>query len=203
MVRIAVPVVHTRRAIPRGSAPPTIRLVAIDPDRKDWTWVTVSRCPECGFDGGAISVGESTHQFRQLADAWTDVLSGPGVRHRSDDGTWSPLEYACHLRDAFGVIDRRLELMLAEDDPTFEDWDQDATAVDLDYGAQDPAAVAEQLADAVGRFADRLASVNGDQWHRAGTRSDGARFTIETLGRYALHEPIHHLVDIGQHPHPT
>jgi hypothetical protein len=30
-----------------------------------------------------------------------------------------------------------------------------------------------------------------------GTRSDGARFSVETLGRYLLHDIVHHLTDIG------
>jgi hypothetical protein len=30
-----------------------------------------------------------------------------------------------------------------------------------------------------------------------GTRSDGARFNVETLGRYLLHDVVHHLVDVG------
>jgi hypothetical protein len=32
---------------------------------------------------------------------------------------WSTLEYACHVRDVFRLYDRRLALMLDEDDATF------------------------------------------------------------------------------------
>ena len=28
--------------------------------------------------------------------------------------------------------------------------------------------------------------------------SDGARFTVESFGRYLLHDPIHHLQDVAE-----
>jgi two-component system chemotaxis response regulator CheB len=40
---------------------------------------------------------------------------------------------------------RRLQLLLTQDDPEFENWDQDATAVAERYGEQDPAVVAAEL----------------------------------------------------------
>ncbi len=50
---------------------------------------------------------------------------------------WSPLEYACHVRDVFPLFDERLVLMLAQDGPQYANWDQDATAVER-YAEQDP-----------------------------------------------------------------
>ncbi len=41
-------------------------------------------------------------------------------------------------RDVFVVFDQRLALMLAEDDPLFASWDQDATALESRYELQDP-----------------------------------------------------------------
>jgi hypothetical protein len=28
---------------------------AVPPDTKDWTWVLERRCPECGFEAGAVT----------------------------------------------------------------------------------------------------------------------------------------------------
>jgi hypothetical protein len=39
-------------------------------------------------------------------------------------------------------------------------------------------------------------TVVGEQWARPGTRGDGAHFTIESFGRYLIHDPIHHLHDV-------
>jgi hypothetical protein len=109
---------------------------------------------------------------------------------------WSPLEYACHVRDVFDVFTRRLELMLTENDPLFDNWDQDATALEDDYAAQDPTQVADQLVTAAARAVAAFAAVSQDAWSRSGRRSDGARFTVETLGRYFVHDPEHHLWDV-------
>ena len=38
--------------------------------------------------------------------------------------------------------------------------------------------------------------MTGDQWQRPGGRSDGARFTVGTLARYLLHDPVHHVWDV-------
>jgi hypothetical protein len=45
-------------------------------------------------------------------------------------------------------------------------------------------------------LAGRFAAVSGDQWRRPGRRSDGAVFTVETFGRYLVHDPVHHLYDV-------
>ena len=169
----------------------------ITPDTKDWTWVLREPCPECGFDARLVSRDELSRLLRERLAVWTGVLERPDAAERRSENVWSPLEYACHLRDALTVLDGRLQLMLSVDGPTFPNWDQDATAIEERYESQDPRSVAPDLASAAARFTDRLDGVEGDQWQRSGWRSDGARFTVETLALYALHEPVHHLVDIG------
>src|SRR5262249_60068063 len=115
------------------------------------------------------------------------------ARARRDPGKWSPLEYACHVRDVFRLYDKRLELMLSQDDPQFPNWDQDETAVADRYGEQDPAEVAAALRRAAFAIAGRFEGVTGDQWRRTGTRSDGARFTVETFARYFVHDRVRRL----------
>ena len=48
----------------------------------------------------------------------------------------------------------------------------------------------------VARVTGRFAAVSGDQWRRPGRRSDGAVFTVESFGRYLVHDPVHHLYDV-------
>jgi len=117
--------------------------------------------------------------------------------------TWSPLEYGCHVRDVFRRFDERLELMLTQDDPLFPNWDQDATAVTERYAGQDPAQVSDELHQAAQTIAASFTAVTGDQWQRPGRRSDGAAFSVTTLARYFMHDPIHHLWDVtGRGPAP-
>jgi hypothetical protein len=64
---------------------------------------------------------------------------------------------------------------------------------------QDPAVVAAELASAADTVAAHFAAVTASQWLRPGRRSDGASFTVETFGRYFIHDPIHHLYDVTGH----
>lgn len=57
--------------------------------------------------------------------------------------------------------------------------------------------VAEELEEATQRLTDRFDGVTGDAWERTGSRSDGARFTIDSFARYLVHDPIHHLHDVA------
>lgn len=91
-------------------------------------------------------------------------------------------------------------LMLAEDVPTFENWDQDEASRADRYDLQNPSAVAPEIMTAAATLADRYDSVTGPQWTRSGTRSNGSRFTVETLAIYGLHDPIHHLWDVTEWP---
>lgn len=168
----------------------------IEPDTKDWTWVVERPCPECGFDASDLSITEIPAAVRANAEAWGPLLAGPEVRQRPAAHIWSPLEYACHVRDVFVLFDQRLHRMLDEDDPTFANWDQDATAVEGRYDEQHPTTVAAELVAAAERLSTSFAAVRPDQCRRTGTRSDGARFTVESFGRYLVHDPVHHLWDV-------
>jgi hypothetical protein len=95
------------------------------------------------------------------------------------------------------LYDERLRLMLEDDDPLFANWDQDETAVAERYGEQDPVVVAGELTAAGEQIAASFATVTGDQWSRPGRRSDGAVFTVRSFAQYFIHDPLHHLHDVG------
>lgn len=134
---------------------------------------------------------------RANAAEWQVVLTGPGdARLRPSAGKWSPLEYGCHVRDVLRLYDYRLRLMLTQVGPQYPNWDQDATALADHYDQQTPAVVADELAKAAETVASRFESLSAEQWARTGSRSDGAHFTVETFGRYFVHDPVHHLYDV-------
>ena len=92
--------------------------------------------------------------------------------------------------------DDLLALMRTEDDPLFPNWDQDATAVAERYGEQAPERVAVELAEAAASAAVAFTAVPAVELGRVGRRSDGARFTVTTMGQYFVHDPVHHLHDV-------
>lgn len=168
------------------------------PDASDWTWVLSRRCPDCGFNALDVRVDGIPEILLDASSRYAAALTRADVRTRPAPGVWSPLEYACHVRDVLRIYDHRLERMLTEDGPAFANWDQDETAVAERYGEQDPAVVAGELAEAATVLADRFDSVEGDQWARTGDRSDGASFTVESFALYFVHDPLHHLDDVGK-----
>ena len=87
--------------------------------------------------------------------------------------------------------------MLTVDGASFENWDQDATAVEDRYDLQDPSVVSRELAEAGAALAARFDQVEGSQWTRTGLRSNGSLFTVATFAVYLVHDPIHHLWDVS------
>ena len=153
-------------------------------------------CPECGFVASAFPREQVGAMLRENAAEWQRLLASPNVARRPADDVWSTLEYACHVRDVCHLYDERLVLMLTHDDPAYPNWDQDQSAVDDRYAEHDPAVVGPELAVAAAQLADRFDRVTGTQWDRTGTRSDGARFTVDSFARYFIHDLIHHVHDV-------
>jgi hypothetical protein len=166
------------------------------PDTKDWTWTLLRPCPECGFAAAAVEPVAIPALVRDAVSRWPDVLARPDAAVRPAPTTWSALEYGCHVRDVCRIFTTRLQLMLDEDDPRFDNWDQDETALADRYDRQDPATVSAELAEAGEALAVAYTRVGPDDWARTGRRSNGSAFTVETLGQYALHDLFHHVWDV-------
>ena len=145
------------------------------------------------------------HQAGELLRAATDrlqtSLSWPDDRTRPTPTSWSPLEYACHVRDAYDVFRGRIALVLHQDDPTFPNWDQDATAIERSYGQQDPQVVATELQQSLDALIEQLDAIPDGAWDRPALRGNGSRFTLATLVRYLVHDPVHHAHDVVQSGH--
>lgn len=169
----------------------------IIPDDKNWTWVLEKRCEDCGFEASQFDVLKTGDAIRDQASRWADVLHREDATLRPKPDVWSPLEYGCHVRDVFRKFDERLKLMVEENNPQFENWDQDKTAIEDNYGGQNPSVVANELVYAAETLARRFDAIELQQWTRCGFRSDGSAFTIESIARYLMHDPVHHLWDVG------
>jgi hypothetical protein len=172
------------------------------PDVADWTWVLDRQCPECEYVATDFERTELGGKIRANAAVWQQLLGRGEIVHlrppvpEGASPVWSALEYGAHVRDVHGLYRERFELMLAEDDPLFANWDQDATAIGSEYHRAEPGAVAYALAVNAGTLADLLDRLDADEWERTGRRSDGADFTVESMGRYLLHDLVHHVWDV-------
>lgn len=162
----------------------------------------MNHCDECGFTYDDVAVTDLP--ARVLGDvapyraAVLEAETAGVVRQRPTPEVWSPLEYACHMRDVLVVQRERLQRALDEERPEFASMGPDQRAVDDDYNGQDPAFVLDELDVAATAFAERLATLAPDDWDRTGVygvAGIGER-DVAWIGRHTLHEVVHHLMDI-------
>lgn len=168
------------------------------PDTADWTWVLTRPCPDCGYDPGDVRPHGVPEILLDAKPRYAAVLARPDVRARPSAGVWSPLEYCAHVRDVCDVMRGRLVQILDGDGETvhFANWDQDATAAEKAYWRAEPDVLRHELEAAFDAAADAFGWPTGEQLAWPGLRSDGSTFTAETLGRYFVHDVVHHLWDV-------
>lgn len=164
------------------------------PDTRDWTTVLDSGCEECGYRvHDPTRTGERLHS---ALDRWLAVLGRADVAQRPAPRVWSAMEYGGHCRDLIEVLGDRVAVMLAEEGPTFADFDGEVAVRERGYWRSDPAELADRLVRSTARTRDILDRVGPGDWQRTGRRGDGYEFTIATLCRYIVHDVEHHLVDV-------
>jgi hypothetical protein len=77
----------------------------------DWTWVLQRPCPECGLDTRSFAREDIPAIISANAASWQQALTvSAGPAAGPARGTWSPTEYACHVRDLLVLCDYRLGL---------------------------------------------------------------------------------------------
>jgi|SRR5215469_2821368 len=160
----------------------------------------VERCGECGFAydqsaapwaGGEIRAG-AADLAAILADGTADLAA------RREPARWSPLEYACHVRDMLLVQRERLLAARRVDRPAAEPMGRDERAELDGYAGQDPADVARQLGDAALLLAGDLARLGDPDWDRTliYTYPERAERSLRWLAVHTVHEVRHHLADV-------
>jgi hypothetical protein len=169
------------------------------PDSADWTWVLTRPCADCGFDAQALAPDAVPDLLRDAAPRLAAAVHREDARTRPRQGVWSPVEYACHVRDVCDVMRGRLEQVLAGGGEVvrFANWDQDATANEKEYWRSDPDVVEGEVAAALEVAARVFQRPQGEQWQWPALRSNGSQFTAATLALYFAHDVRHHLWDVS------
>jgi hypothetical protein len=164
----------------------------------------MDRCDECGFEYDLSLAPTAAAAIRAAVAEVAGILGGGGghaaddLRTRRQAGTWSPLEYGCHVRDVLLVQRERVLAARRADRPSFDPMGRDERVEHDGYAAQDASDVARQLTDAAHMFAnvlDRLPAGDLDRtvmynYPRPSERS------LRWVAVHTLHEVRHHLLDI-------
>ena len=160
-------------------------------------------CPGCGLDYSTISPPDAKVAIRSygrryraaLAASMDDDADEALVRRRPDATTWSALEYAGHVADAFEFIATSIRRMHESTSPTLETMDFEGRVVSERYNEADPAAVLQRLEASATHLAEEVDRVGPDGWHRGATFPFGERDVL-TMTRNGVHEGSHHLRDV-------
>jgi hypothetical protein len=158
-------------------------------------------CRTCGFSY-ALHRGEILPWLRVDADGFVARLRSfdeASVRRRPAPDVWSPLEYACHVRDVLRVQRARIEQAQREEVPEFAPMRREERVVEDRYNEQDPAVVADEIVSAARDLEATLAALDDDGWTRTGIYNYPARAerTVEWIAAHTVHELLHHRIDIG------
>ncbi|MFG1955863.1 DinB family protein [Micromonospora sp. NPDC048830] len=164
-------------------------------------------CAECDYDYDLTLANQVSGLAPQYAGEYSALLrSEPSVlRRRAAPQLWSPLEYACHVRDVLLVQRERLLAARRSDAPVAEPMGRDERVEHDGYAQQQPADVARQLRDATMLFTHALDQLRPEDWERTLTvpYPEIAVRSLRWFAVHTVHELRHHLLDIRrQLEHP-
>lgn len=120
------------------------------------------------------------------------VTQEEATLYRDGPEGWTVTEIVCHVRDFGPIYHDRAKQVLAEDNPTFPRYDQEALARERRYGEQDVHQAYAELAAHYEALAAFFESVPDDAWDRIGTHPDQGPFTLsKILMQVGTHTTIH------------
>ncbi len=158
-------------------------------------------CQTCGFSY-EVGRAEIIPWLRSDARAFVDrlrAIDAVNVRARPASDVWSPLEYACHVRDVLQVQRDRVVQAQREDEPRFVPMRRDERVLEERYNEQDPDVVAAEVLAAAEAFVATLHVLDDAGWARQGLYNypEPQLRTVEWIAIHTTHELLHHRVDIG------
>ena len=128
--------------------------------------------------------------YRAVAEV-LDGISDEELDARAGPGRWSSREIVHHLADSEMTAAVRLRLLLAEDRPTIQGYDQDEFARRLHYDRPYQTSL-EAFRWARQSTAELLERLGADEWIREGTHSEAGQYGVEKwLQIYAGHAHKH------------
>ena len=126
------------------------------------------------------------------------TAAGSRLRDRASDGRFSMVEHLCHLadleREGYGT---RIEKLLAEEAPEWDDFDGDAVARERNYLEQDSEAALQRFSDARAANVARLRAVSDGDWQRRGTHRGMGEVTLARLAEMMVQHDREHAADIA------
>jgi S-DNA-T family DNA segregation ATPase FtsK/SpoIIIE len=149
----------------------------------------MTSCAECGWEYGSLDL-------RAHAMVFVDAFDGSATRPAPE--VWSPLEYACHVRDVLRINLGRVARGLVEETPRFEPMNRDQRPAMYRYAEQDPDVVAREVLDAAEALALVFDAMTDEQLDRTVTYNWPTEMvrSLRWVGQHTVHELVHHRMDV-------
>jgi hypothetical protein len=124
--------------------------------------------------------------------------AGVLARRRPEAAVWSPLEYACHVRDVLLVQRDRVVLAQVEERPSAARMYRDERVELCGYSSQVVREALDQLSMAAGLCALVFDRLDDTAWSRPLVYNwpQPTERDLAWLGRHTVHEAHHHLHDV-------
>lgn len=162
----------------------------------------MDHCDECGYTYDSLPREQLSDVIRELGPRFGALLeaSPTALRAHPVAGSWSGLEYGCHMRDVLRVQRERVALALTEDEPPFASMRREERVAEERYNEQSPDVVASELDEAAKALADTLDALDEAGWNRTGVYNwpESRPRTVDWIARHTIHEGEHHLMDIDR-----
>jgi hypothetical protein len=159
-------------------------------------------CDECGFVYDETEHGEAAAAIVEGAGAIAAHVEGldeEAAHRRPAPDTWSPVEYACHVRDVLLVQrERVLEARRSRTPPHPSPMGRDERVDHAGYADQAPHDAARQLRDAAALFALVLDRLDHDGWSRTLVYNypEPWERSLRWVAVHTVHEVRHHRQDV-------
>ncbi|MDQ3758003.1 MAG: DinB family protein [Actinomycetota bacterium] len=156
-------------------------------------------CTECGFVYELGRAAEAAAEIiREVAGISALLADEAEPAARREPSTWSPLEYACHVRDVLLVQRERVLTARRRDRPVLEPMGRDERVEHDGYSAQQVGDVLRQLDDAARLFRNVLNRLEAADWERRVVYSypEPQERPLAWVAVHTLHEVVHHAGDI-------
>lgn len=110
----------------------------------------------------------------------------------AQDGGWGLVEILPHLRDWEVILAGRVESILEQDEPAFDELDDSLWAIEHNYREQDPREVLAEFTELRAALVERLEALEPDEWQRVGVLARQGRVTLHwLLDQFCDHDAKH------------
>ncbi len=166
----------------------------------------MTTCAECGFTYESVPTDKLAGTLREMGPRYRTAMAASGPKaasRRPAPEVWSPLEYACHVRDVLLVQRDRAVVALVEDNPGFARMYRDERVELCLYSEEPLAQVLDDLAMSARLCATVFDGLDQAAWERPlvynlpSAEADGPN-NVAWLARHTVHEGEHHLMDVNR-----